>query len=135
MPAFVRRPLFALIVLCSLACLSLPAIADSVSVSGTAYGGSDTNGLSVMAGIFSTVSAAPFGYSQVGGGTAGIPVKLSFKGLLPLGVCSDGRVYFAKRLAELHSKGAACQAIKLTIGVQAGRFVKRLPWSLEQYPK
>jgi hypothetical protein len=78
MPAFVRRLLSALIVLCSLACLSLPAIADSVSVSGTAYGGSDTNGLSVMAGIFSTVSAAPLGYSQVGVGTAGVPVNLSF---------------------------------------------------------
>jgi PEP-CTERM motif-containing protein len=78
MPAIARRPLSALIVFCSLACLSLPANANSVSVSGTAYGGSDTNGLSVTAGIFSTWSAAPFGYSQVGGGTAGVPMTLSF---------------------------------------------------------
>lgn len=78
MPLSARRPLFALIVICSLACLSLPAAADSANVSGTAYGGSDLNGLSVMAGIFSTVSASPIGYSQVGGGTAGVPMTLFF---------------------------------------------------------
>jgi hypothetical protein len=78
MSVFVRRLLPALIVFCLLACLSLPATANSVSVSGTAYGGDNSNALSVTAGIFSTFSAAPNGYSEVGGGTAGVPMSLSF---------------------------------------------------------
>lgn len=73
-----RRPLFALIVICSLACISRPASANSVSVNGTAYAGSDTNGLSLTAGTASIFSAAPIGYSQVGSGMAGVPMTLSF---------------------------------------------------------
>lgn len=73
-----RRPLFALIVICSLACISRPASANSVGVNGTAYGGSDTNGLSLTAGTVSIFSAAPIGYSEVGEGTAGVPMTLSF---------------------------------------------------------
>ena len=73
-----RRPLFVLIVFCSVACLSLPASANSVTVSGTAYGGLDMNGLSLTAGTFSTFSASPIGYSQLGNGIAGVPMTLSF---------------------------------------------------------
>jgi hypothetical protein len=78
MPLSARRPLFALIVICSLACISKPASANSVGVNGTAYGGNDSNGLSLTAGIVSIFSAAPIGYSQVGGGAAGVPMTLSF---------------------------------------------------------
>jgi hypothetical protein len=82
-----RRPFFALIVICSLVCISLPAGANSVSVSGTAYGGNDSNGLSLTAGAFSTFSAAPIGFSQLGGGAAGIPMTLSFSVLPWPGPC------------------------------------------------
>jgi len=47
--------------------------------SGTAYGGLDSNALSLTAGTFSTFSAAPFGNSQVGDGTADVPMTLSFR--------------------------------------------------------
>jgi hypothetical protein len=79
MPLSARRPLFALILICSFACISRPASANSVGVNGTAYGGNDSNGLSLTAGTVSIVSAAPIGYSRVGGvGTAGVPMTLSF---------------------------------------------------------
>ena len=79
MPVFRRRPLCALILFCSLACVSLPARANSVPVSGTAYGGNDSNGLTVNAGNnVSIFSASPIGDSMVGGGTAGVPMTLSF---------------------------------------------------------
>jgi hypothetical protein len=48
-------------------------------VSGTAYGGNDSNGLTVTAGNnVSIESASPIGDSMVGGGTAGVPMTLSF---------------------------------------------------------
>ena len=77
MPLSVRRPLFALIVIGSLASISIPASANSVGVNGTAYGGNDSNELSLSATV-SIFSAAPIGYSQVGSGTAGVPMTLSF---------------------------------------------------------
>ena len=79
MPLSAYRPLFALIVICSLACISLPARANSVAVNGTAYGGNDSNGLSLTGGAISIFSASPIGYSQVGVGTAGVPMTLSFR--------------------------------------------------------
>jgi|SRR5579862_1349085 len=78
MLASARRPLFALIAICSLACISRPASANSVGINGTAWGGNDSNGLSLTAGIVSIFSAAPFGAPEVGGGTFGVPVTLSF---------------------------------------------------------
>ncbi len=78
MPVSPRRPLFPLIVICSLACISRPACANSVSVNGNAYGGNDTNGMSLTAGPVSIYSAAPIGIDQVGSGTAGVPMTLSF---------------------------------------------------------
>jgi hypothetical protein len=78
MPLSARRPLFALIVICSIACMSRPASANSVGVNGAAYGGNDSNGLSLSAGTASIFSAAPIGFRQVGSGTAGIPMTLSF---------------------------------------------------------
>ena len=79
MPLSTARPLFAFFVICSLTFISLPASATSVDVNGTAYGGNDSNGLSLTAGTLSIVLAAPIGYSQVGGGTAGAPMTLSFR--------------------------------------------------------
>lgn len=79
MPLCAARPLFALIMICSLTCISVPASATSVEVNGTAYGGNDSNGLSLTAGTVSIVLAAPIGYSQVGGGTAGVSMTLSFR--------------------------------------------------------
>jgi hypothetical protein len=78
MPLSARRLLLALIVICSLGGISRPASANSVGVNGTAYGGSDTNGMSLTAGTVSIVSAAPIGQGQVGGGMAGVPMTLFF---------------------------------------------------------
>jgi hypothetical protein len=59
MPLSARRPLFSLIAICSLACISLPARANSVVVNGTAYGGNDSNGLSLTGGAISSSQPLP----------------------------------------------------------------------------
>jgi hypothetical protein len=77
MTVSVRPFLSLLILVCLLACTTLPAGANSVSVSGSAYEGNDSNGMSAIAGILSLDSAAPVGLSNLGGGTAGVPMTLS----------------------------------------------------------
>jgi hypothetical protein len=107
MPASARRPLFALIVICSLACISRPARADSVGVNGTAYGGSDTNGLSLIAGVVSIFSAAPIGFSQVGGGTAGVPMSLFFP-VLPWSGPGNAAVNIGSKFTDILQVRASC---------------------------
>ena len=96
MPVLGRRLLSVFIVVCSVACIAPPAHANSVPVSGTACdGGNDSNGLTVNAGNnVSIFSASPIGDSMVGGGTAGVPMTLSFLGVAQVwsGLClRDGR--------------------------------------------
>ena len=82
MPVFGRpRPLFcALIVFASFSLVSLPARANSVAVTGTAYGGEDSNGLSLTAGPTTSIfSAAPIGFSFLASGAAGVAMTLSFR--------------------------------------------------------
>ena len=95
-----RRPLFALIVICSLACISRPASANSVGVNGTAYGGNDSNGLSLTAGSVSIFSAAPIGYSEVGEGTAGVPMTLSFS-VLPWSGPDNATVSIGSKFTDI----------------------------------
>jgi len=100
MPGFVRRPFSALIVFCSLACVSLPAGANSVKVSGTAYQGNESNALSVTAGIFSTFSAAPDGPSYLGVGTAGVPLTLFFR-VLPWSGPDNAQVNIGSKFTDI----------------------------------
>jgi hypothetical protein len=78
MSAYVRPYTFGLVALCIVLCVSIPASANGVSVTGFGYGGNDTDGLSLNAGIFSAFSAAPIGLGELGAGTVGIPMTLSF---------------------------------------------------------
>src|SRR5438132_11261027 len=50
-----------LVVLCLLLGTALPASANTVTVTGSGYAGKDTDGLSIIADIFSAFSAAPGG--------------------------------------------------------------------------
>jgi PEP-CTERM motif len=101
MPVTGRRPLRALVVLCSLACISLSVNANSVPVSGTAYGGNDSNGLTVTAGNnVSIFSASPIGYSEVGGGTAGVPITVHFW-VLPWSGPGYGYVTVGNRVTDI----------------------------------
>lgn len=84
MPAYVRCCTFGLVVFCILVCVSLPAVANSVSsVAATGYGylGGTSDGLSVNAGIFSAYSGAPDGPSYIGFGMVGVPMDLSFEAI------------------------------------------------------
>jgi hypothetical protein len=76
--AYIRPCTFGLVVLCILACVSVPANANSVNVTGLGYLGGDSDAVGASAGTFSAFSAAPFGPSEVGGGVAGVPMTLSF---------------------------------------------------------
>jgi hypothetical protein len=78
MSAYVRRSTLGLVVLCILACVSLPASANSVSVTGFGFSGDTNEFLSLNAGIFSAFSGPPDGPSFVGEGFVGVPMTLSF---------------------------------------------------------
>jgi len=78
-PAYLRHPVLAHAVLCLLLGTALPAIANSVTVTGHGYAGNDSDGLSLTAGIFSAFSAAPGGREFLGSGTVGVPMTLSWE--------------------------------------------------------
>lgn len=78
MSAYVRPYTFGLVVLCLLLSVSLPASANSVSVTGFGYQGNTTDGLGVNTGLFSAFSAAPDGPGILGFGMVGVPMTLSF---------------------------------------------------------
>lgn len=77
-PAYLRRCMLAQAVLCLLLGTALPAIGNSVTVTGNGYAGNDNDGLSLTAGILSAFSAAPGGRTFLGGGTVGVPLTLSW---------------------------------------------------------
>ena len=79
MPAFARHCLLSCLFLSLLTAISLPAHANSVSVTGTGYLGNNQDGLSANAGIFSATSAAPDGPSFLTGPLqVGVATKLSW---------------------------------------------------------
>lgn len=78
MSSHIRPCTFGLVVLCILVCVSMPANANSVNVTGLGYLGGDSDAVGASAGSFSAFSAAPFGPSEVGGGVAGVPMTFSF---------------------------------------------------------
>jgi hypothetical protein len=78
LPAYLRRFLLAPAVLCLLFGATLSAKANSVTATGNAYAGGDSDGLMLKAGIFSAFSAAPGGQEFLGFGTAGVPMTLSW---------------------------------------------------------
>jgi PEP-CTERM motif-containing protein len=75
MPLDIRRPILNLIVLCLLFVTTLPATADSVTVTGHAFSGNTLNSLSLTAGVFSALSNHD-GPDRLGNGMAGIPMTL-----------------------------------------------------------
>jgi hypothetical protein len=77
-PPVARHILFYLVVFSLLLTISLPASANSVSVTGTGYLGDDTNGLTATAGIFSAGSGAPGGQSFVEFDKVGVPITLAW---------------------------------------------------------
>jgi hypothetical protein len=64
--------------LCFLIGTAIAAGANSVTVTGNAYSGATSDGLSLTAGILSASSAAPDGPSTLGFGTVGVPMSLSW---------------------------------------------------------
>lgn len=80
MPANIRPYLLGVVMLCLLSAVSLPASANSQSLFVTGFGnsGSTMDGLSVTAGNFSAFSAAPDGPPNLGFGTVGVSMSLSF---------------------------------------------------------
>lgn len=78
LPAYLSRCVLAQAVLCFVLGTTLPARANSVTVTGNGYAGNDMDGLRLTAGIFSASSAAPDGRDDLGQGTVGLPIKLSW---------------------------------------------------------
>lgn len=80
MQAKTRCRVLGLVSFCVLLAISLPASANSVPLTVTGYGyeGGTADGLGMTAGIFSASSALPDGPSEIGGGTVGVPMSLSF---------------------------------------------------------
>ena len=78
MSAYVRSCTFGLVVLSIVLCVSLPASANGVSVTGYGYQGATADGLGLNAGIFSAFSAAPDGPGTLGSGMVGVPMTFSF---------------------------------------------------------
>jgi hypothetical protein len=78
LPAYLSRCVLAQAVLCFLLGTTLPAKANSVTVTGNGYAGNDMDGLRLTAGIFSASSAAPDGRDDLGQGTVGLPITLKW---------------------------------------------------------
>jgi hypothetical protein len=78
LPAYLSRCVLAQAVLCLLLGTTLPAKANSVTVTGNGYAGNDMDGLRLTAGIFSASSAAPDGRDDLGQGTVGLPITLKW---------------------------------------------------------
>jgi hypothetical protein len=77
-PANSLRRLLNVSLLCLLIGTAIAAGANSVTVTGNAYSGATSDGLSLTAGNLSAFSAAPDGPSIVGFGMVGVPMSLSW---------------------------------------------------------
>ena len=86
MPLHFRPCVLPAIILCLLFVTTLPATADSVTVTGSAFYGNISNFFNLTAGIFSASSNAPDGPDRLGDGMAGIPLTLSWQTLAVSGL-------------------------------------------------
>ena len=69
---------FGLVILCLVFAATVPATANSVSVSGTSLVGNDFSDFNVTAGNFTAFGGSPGGNSSVGLGTFGVPLTLEW---------------------------------------------------------
>ncbi len=99
-PAYIRRCILSLLVLCVLSLTIPPASANSVTVTGHAYAGDDADGIFVTAGIFSAFSVAPGGQIDIGFGMTGVPLTLSWSSLTYSGPGFTG-VYVGNQFTDI----------------------------------